>query len=186
MYIHNYSNIYRNDMSWNLKIPPNYPVLVSFSTDPTISSIFFWFSPAALNWTKLICFPWETKQIVEVIQSLIILEAVLLLLLCVSKILHPNCSAYISWNNGRILMFEKLEICITLIGILQYIEAKFDYGYFIIFLHYSSKIFHKKFQVISSKNKGVTLIFPIPNEIKIRKNRRHAFIFGRNDFRFFV
>ena len=106
MYIHNYSNIYRNDMSWNLKIPPNYPVLVSFSTDPTISSIFFWFSPAALNWTKLICFPWETKQIVEVIQSLIILEAVLLLLLCVSKILHPNCSAYISWNNGRILMFK--------------------------------------------------------------------------------
>ena len=74
----------------------------------------------------------------------------------------------------------------TLIAILHYIEAKFDYSYFIIFLGHSSKILHKKFQVISSKNEGVTLIFPIPNEIKIRKNRRHAFIFGRNDFRFFV
>ena len=74
----------------------------------------------------------------------------------------------------------------TLIAIFDYIEAKFDYSYFIIYLSYSSKILHKKFQVISSKNKGVTLIFPIPNEIKIRKNRRHAFIFGQNDLKFFV
>ena len=53
-------------------------------------------------------------------------------------------------------------------------------------LRNGSKILHKKFQVISSKNEGVTLIFLIKNKIKIRKNRRHAFIFGRNDFRFFV
>ena len=79
-----------------------------------------------------------------------------------------------------------MEIRGTLIAISHYKEAKFDYSYFIIFLRYSSKILHKKFQVISSKNEGVTLIFPIQNEIIIRKNRRHAFIFGRNDLRFFV
>ena len=39
---------------------------------------------------------------------------------------------------------------------------------------------------ILSKNEGVTLIFPIQNEIKIQKNRRHAFIFGLNDLKFFV
>ena len=65
-----------------------------------------------------------------------------------------------------------------------YLEAKFDYGYFIIFLRYGSKILQKKIQVISSKNKGVTLIFPIQNEIKILENPRHAFIFGQNDLRF--
>ena len=70
--------------------------------------------------------------------------------------------------------------------ISRYFEAKIDYSYFIIFLRYSSKILHKKFQIISSKNKGVTLIFPILNEIKIRKNHRHAFIFAWNDLKFFV
>ena len=74
----------------------------------------------------------------------------------------------------------------TLIAILHYIEAKFDYGYFITFLPYSSKILNKKFQVISSKNKAMTLIFLIQNKIKIRKNRRHAFIFARNDLKFYV
>ena len=74
----------------------------------------------------------------------------------------------------------------TLIAILHYIEAKFDYGYFIIFLCCGSKILHKKFQVILSKNEGVTLIFPIQNEIKILKNCRHAFNFDRNDLRFFL
>ena len=49
-----------------------------------------------------------------------------------------------------------------------------------------SKILHKKFQVILSKNEGVMLIFPIENEIKIRENRRHAFIFSVNDLRFFM
>ena len=84
------------------------------------------------------------------------------------------------------LNFEKLEICVTLIAIWHYIEAKFDYGYFIIFLHYGSKILHKKIQVILSKNEVVTLIFPIKNIIKILENYRHAFIFGRNDLRFFL
>ena len=71
------------------------------------------------------------------------------------------------------LNYEKLEICVTLISISHYIEAKFVYGYFIIFLHYGSKILHKKFKVILSKNKGVTLIFPIKNEIKFWGNRLH-------------
>ena len=82
--------------------------------------------------------------------------------------------------------FEKLEICVTLIAISCYLEAKFDYGYFIIFLPYGSKILHKKIQVISSKTKAVMLIFPIQNEIKIQENCRHAFIFAQNDLKFFV
>ena len=67
------------------------------------------------------------------------------------------------------MIFEKLEICATLIAILCYLEAKFDYGYFIIFLRYGSKILHKKFQVISSKNEDMKLIFKIQNQIKIWK-----------------
>ena len=54
------------------------------------------------------------------------------------------------------------------------------------FVHYGPTILRKKFQVILRKNEGLMLIFSIQNEIKIRKNRRHAFIFGRNDLRFFV
>ena len=69
--------------------------------------------------------------------------------------------------------------------ILHYLEAKFDYGNFIIFLLNGSKILHKKFQVILSKNESVTLIFPIQNEIKIRENLRHVFIFGQNDLQFY-
>ena len=54
------------------------------------------------------------------------------------------------------------------------------------FLRYDSTILHKKLQVISSKNEGVTANFPIPIQIKIHENRRHAFIFARNDLKFFV
>ena len=79
-----------------------------------------------------------------------------------------------------------MEICATLIAISHYLEAKFDYGYFTIFLPYGSKILHKKFQVISSKNKAVTLIFPIQNKIKIQENHCHTFIFAQNNLRFFV
>ena len=79
------------------------------------------------------------------------------------------------------LNFEKLEIGMTLIAISHYIEAKCDYGYFIIFLRCGSKILHKKFQVILSKNEGVTMIFPIQNKIKIWENHRHTFIFAPND-----
>ena len=50
-------------------------------------------------------------------------------------------------------------------------------------LRYGLKILHQKFQVILRKNEGVTLIFPIQNEIKIRENRRHAFIFSQNDLK---
>ena len=48
----------------------------------------------------------------------------------------------------------------------------------LFFFPYGSKNLHKKCQVISSNNKAMTLIFLIQNKIKIRENRRHAFIFG--------
>ena len=67
-----------------------------------------------------------------------------------------------------------------------YLEAKFDYDYFIFFLHYGSKILHKKSQVILNKNKGVTVIFPNFDFIFNRENQRHAFIFAQNDLKFFV
>ena len=54
------------------------------------------------------------------------------------------------------------------------------------FLRYSSKILHKKFQVISTKNEGMTAIFPNFNFILNRKNQRHAFIFAQNNLKFFV
>ena len=80
----------------------------------------------------------------------------------------------------------KLKIRATLIAISCSLEAKFDYGYYIIFLRYGSKILHKKSQVILSKNEGTVLIFPIKNDIKIQENGHHNFIFGQNDLRFFV
>ena len=73
----------------------------------------------------------------------------------------------------------------TLIAILHYLEAKFDYDYFIFFLKWFSDCI-QKFQVISRKNEGVTMIYPMQNQIKIRKNLRHAFIFAQNDLRFLV
>ena len=72
----------------------------------------------------------------------------------------------------------------TLIAILHNIEAKFDYGYFIIFLCCGSKILHKKFQVILTKKEGVTAIFPNFDFILNRENQRHAFIFAQNDLKF--
>ncbi len=80
----------------------------------------------------------------------------------------------------------KIEFRATLIAISRYLEAKFDYDYFTTFLHYGSEILHKKFQVILSKNKGVTLIFKIQNPMKFRKSRHHAFFFAWNDLRFFM
>ena len=53
-------------------------------------------------------------------------------------------------------------------------------------LRLGSTILHKKFQVISSKNEGMTAIFPIQIHIENQKNRRHAFNFARNDLKFFV
>ena len=55
-----------------------------------------------------------------------------------------------------------------------------------LFLRYDSKILHKKFEVISTKNEGVTVIFPNFDFILNRKNKRHAFSFARNDLKFFV
>jgi len=70
-----------------------------------------------------------------------------------------------------------LKIRATLIVILRYLEAKFDYGYFInplaLWLHNSTK----KFQVLSSKNEGKTVTFPIQIQIENRENRRHALNF---------
>ena len=99
---------------------------------------------------------------------------------------RPSAPIRVAISKLWTLNFEKLKICVTLIAILYYLEAKLDYGYFIIFFCYGFIILHKKFQVISCKNEGVTLIFLFLNEIKIRKNRRHAFIFARNHLKFFV
>ena len=74
----------------------------------------------------------------------------------------------------------------TLIAILHYIEAKFDYSYSIIFLRYGSKILHKKSQVIFTKNEGVAVIFPNFDFILNWENQRHAFIFLQNDLKFVV
>ena len=57
---------------------------------------------------------------------------------------------------------------------------------FLHFLCYASIILHKKIQIILSKNEGVMAIFPIQNKIKIRKNRRHAFILLEMTWYFFV
>ena len=54
-----------------------------------------------------------------------------------------------------------MKIRATLIAISPYLGAKFDFGHFIFFLCLGSTILHKKFQVISSKNEGVTAIFAI-------------------------
>ena len=78
-----------------------------------------------------------------------------------------------------------MKIWVTLIAIYRYLEAKFDYGYFIIFLRYGSKILHKKSQVILTQNEGVTAILPNCNFIWNLENQCHAFIFTQNDLKFF-
>ena len=85
-------------------------------------------------------------------------------------------------NNPR----WKLSIRTTLIAISRYLEAKFNYGYFINFFYYGYKILHKKSQVISTKNEGMTAIFPNFDFILNRENEYHAFIFALNDLKFFV
>jgi len=71
-----------------------------------------------------------------------------------------------------------LNIFATLIAISRHLEAKFDYGYSIIFLRYGSKILHKKSQVIWSKNEGLTAIFPNLDFILNWENQCHGFIFA--------
>ena len=44
----------------------------------------------------------------------------------------------------------------------------------------------QKSQVISTKNEGVTVIFPNFDFILNRENQRHAFIFAQNDLESFV
>ena len=46
------------------------------------------------------------------------------------------------------------------------------------FFCYGSMILHKKSQVISSKNKGVTVIFPNFDFILNQENQHHSFIFA--------
>ena len=50
----------------------------------------------------------------------------------------------------------------------------------------NGKNLKRKSEVISTKNEGVTAIFPNFDFIFNRKNQCHAFIFGRNDLKFFV
>ena len=47
--------------------------------------------------------------------------------------------------------------------VLWYLEAKFDYGYFINFFQYSHSILPKKIQVILTKIKGMTAVFAVAN-----------------------
>ena len=54
------------------------------------------------------------------------------------------------------------------------------------FLHYCSKILHKKSQVISSKNEGITVIFPNFDLNLNQENCHHAFISAQNNLKFFV
>ena len=54
------------------------------------------------------------------------------------------------------------------------------------FWHKGIMILHAKFEVILSKNKGVTEIFLNFDLILNRENQRHALMFARNDLKFFV
>ena len=79
----------------------------------------------------------------------------------------------------------KLSIRATLITILRYLEAKFDYGNIIFFCN-GFKILHKKSQVILSKNEGMTAIFPNFDFILNRENQCHGFIYAWYDLKIFV
>ena len=48
------------------------------------------------------------------------------------------------------------------------------------------RFYTKKFQVVSTKNEGMTVIFPNFDLILNLKNQRHTFIFAWNDLKFFV
>ena len=102
------------------------------------------------------------------------------------------CLCLILYNTGgcppaaAVSLGENWVFAQHLIAILHYLEAKFDYGYFIFFLRYGSKILHKKTQFISSKNDGVTAIFLNFDFILNLKNQRHGIIFAWNDLKFFV
>ena len=63
---------------------------------------------ACLHSSMLFCAEvWFPLTIAYISKSNIILEGVLRSVLCPpSRILHPTCSAYISFNNGQILMFK--------------------------------------------------------------------------------
>ena len=67
-----------------------------------------------------------------------------------------------------------------------YLEAKFDYSYLIIFFALWFQYYTQKSQVISTKNEGVTAIFPNFYLILNRENQRHTFIFAQNNLKFFV
>ena len=80
----------------------------------------------------------------------------------------------------------KIEYSRTLIRISRYLEAKFDYRYFIIFFALWFQDSTQKSQVILSKNEGVTAIFPNFDFILNQENQCHGFIFAWNDLKFFV
>ena len=71
-----------------------------------------------------------------------------------------------------------------MIAILPYLEAKFDYGYVMIFLHYGSKILHTKisshFDQKSMRDGDFPqFLFPLNQE-----NQCHAFIFAQDELEF--
>ena len=99
------------------------------------------------------------------------------------KSFRPKMKA---WQQFLRFLILKWKICATFIAILHYLEAKFDYCFFIFVLHYCSKNLHKKIQVISTKNEGMTAIFPNFDFILNQENQHHALFFARNDLNFFV
>ena len=56
---------------------------------------------------------------------------------------------------------EKFYIFKISIAILGYLEAKFDYDYFILFWQWGPTILNKKFKVILTKIEEVTAVFVI-------------------------
>ena len=56
------------------------------------------------------------------------------------------------------------------------------YDFFALWFHNTTK----KYQVVLSKNEGVTVIFLNFDFILCQENQRHAFIFAQNDLKFFM
>ena len=79
-----------------------------------------------------------------------------------------------------------MKICATLIAILGYLEAKFDYSYFIISFAFWFQNSTQKSQVILTKNEGMTAILLNFDFIWNLENQRHALIFAQNYLNIFM
>ena len=66
----------------------------------------------------------------------------------------PSAPTRVALSKLWTLNFEKLEIGVTLIAISHYIEAKFDYGYLIIFCVVVLRFYTKNFKSFWAKIKA--------------------------------